>query len=158
MVGIPVRGQIGDVVGIPVRGQIGDVVEMPAAKASRSARARKHAVVEHAVVQQPIARCVTGFFCSVCKPDYGLALAMALHPRLGEQSPAAGLTEDLLRTIIEMTRPKRQLPAWLSCAWHVRMQERHRARAVLDSSRRAQRRRELHSGVEYKSGDIGYAD
>jgi len=122
-----------------LRANLGDVVEMPAAK-------RKHAVV-----QQPLARCITGFFCSACKPDYGMALAMGLHPRLGEESPVAVLTADLLRTIIEMTRPKRQLPAWLSCGWDVRMQERR-------SSRVAKRKRELHSGVEYKSGDTVYGD
>jgi hypothetical protein len=112
--------------------------DMLAAKAVRAKLVRKPAVV-----QQPIARCITGFFCSVCKPDYGMALAMGLHPRLGGGSPVAVLTEDILRKIIEMTRPKRQLPLWLSCGWHVRVQQRHRARAVLDSSRRAQRKREV---------------
>ena len=129
------------------------MVGMLAAKAVRAKLVRKPAVV-----QQPIARCITGFFCSVCKPDYGMALAMGLHPRLGEESPVAALTEDLLRTIIDMTKPKRRVPPWLSCDWDDRMLQRRRACAVLFSARRAQRRRELHSGVEYKSGDMGYAD
>ena len=97
--------------------------------------------VRKRAVKTPVARCVTGYFCSTCKPDYSMALAMGLHPRLGKDSPAAVLTDDLLRTITEMTRPKRQLPDWMCCGWHVRMQQRHRARAVLLASRAATRRR-----------------
>jgi hypothetical protein len=127
-----------------LRANLGDVVEisftgMLAAKAVRAQRPKL--VRKHALVQQPIARCLTGYFCSVCRPDYSMALAMGLHPRLGEESPVAVLTEDVLRTIIEMTRPKRQLPLWMSCDWHGRMQQRRRARAVLDSSRTTQRKR-----------------
>ena len=90
-----------------------------------------------------------------------MALAMGMHTRLGRESPVAALTGDLLRTIIEMARPKRELPAWLSCGWHDRMQQRRRARAVLFSSRAAQQERERAygaSGVEYKSGEAAYAD
>ena len=94
------------------------------------------------MANQPLALCVTGHFCSVHKPDYNMALAMGLHMRLGEESPLAMLTDDLLRTIIEKTKPKRQLPAWLSCSWNVRMQKRRQARAVLDSSRASKRKRE----------------
>ena len=95
-----------------------------------------------AVVDQPLARCITGYCCSVCKPDYILAMTMGLHPRLGEASPVSTLTDDLLRMIIEKTKPKRQVPAWMSCSWNLRMQQRRRARAVLDASRAAQRKRE----------------
>ena len=109
-----------------------------AGKASRAKLAQKHAVVK-----QPIARCITGHFCSVCKPDYSMALAMGLHPRLGEESPVSVLTDDQMRTIIEMTRPKRQLPDWMCCGWPVRMYKRRRAVAVLYSSRAAKRKREL---------------
>ena len=108
--------------------------------------------------RHPSAPCITPLFCGVCKPHYSMALAMGLHPRLGEESPGAALTEALLRTIIDMTKPKRRVPPWLSCDWDDRMLQRRRACAVLFSARRAQRRRELHSGVEYKSGDMGYAD
>lgn len=123
---------------------------MSAGKGSTKVRVRAKlagkALQKPAVVNQPIARCITGYCCSVCKPDYNMALAMGLHMRLGEDSPLAVLTDDLLRAIIEMTKPKRQLPAWMSCSWNVRMQERR-------SSRVAKRKGELHSGVEYKSGD-----
>lgn len=95
-----------------------------------------------AVVDQPVARCITRNFCSVCKPDYILAMTMGLHPRLGEASPLSVLTEDLLRTIIEKTKPKRQVPAWMSCNWDLKMRQRRRARAVLEASRAAQRKRE----------------
>ena len=82
----------------------------------------------------------------MCQPDYDLALAMGLHPRLGKESPVAMLlgtmTADLLRTIIYMTRPKREVPAWISCDWDVKMQKRRRAIKVLNSSRAAKRRRE----------------
>ena len=94
------------------------------------------------VVSKPGARCIGGRFCSVCQPDYILALAMGLHPRLGEESPVAMLTAELLRMIIDMTRYKWQLPAWLSCDWDVKMQKRRRAIKVLKSSRAAKLRRE----------------
>ena len=103
------------------------------------------------VVGKSGARCIGGAFCSVCQPDYDLALAMGLHPRLGKESPVAMLlgtmTADLLRTIIYMTRPKREVPAWISCDWDVKMrdvkmQKRRRAIKVLNSSRAAKRRRE----------------
>jgi hypothetical protein len=67
---------------------------------------------------------------------------MGLQERLGKDSPLAVLTDDLLRTIIEKTKPKRQVPAWMSCSWNVKMQQRRRARAVLESSRAAKRKRE----------------
>ena len=110
-----------------------------AGKAARAKLVRERAVV----VQQPITRCITGYFCGVCKPDYSMALVMGLHPRLGRDSPVAMLTEDLLRTITEMTRPKRKLPDWMCCGWPVRMLQRRRAAAVLFSSRTAKRKREL---------------
>jgi hypothetical protein len=98
------------------------------------------------VVGKPGVRCIGGPFCGVCQPDYDLALAMGLHPRLGKESPVAMLlgtmTADLLRTIIYMTRPKREVPAWLFCDWDVKMQKRRRAIKVLNSSRAAKRRRE----------------
>jgi hypothetical protein len=71
-----------------------------------------------------------------------MALAMALHARLGNDSPVAMLTEELLRMITEMTRPKRQLPDWMCCGWPVRMFKRRRAVAVLFSCRAAKRKRE----------------
>ena len=67
---------------------------------------------------QPLARCITGYFCSDCKPHYNMALAMGLHGRLGEASPLANLTDDLLRKIIDGTKYKRTLPAWMSCSWN----------------------------------------
>jgi hypothetical protein len=73
-----------------------------------------------APARQPIARCITGFLCSACKPDYNIALAMGLHKRLGEASPLANLTDDLLRKIIESTKPRRTLAAWMSCSFSVR--------------------------------------
>ena len=63
------------------------------------------------------ANCVTGLCCGTCKPDYSLALAMGMHGRLGEASPLAYLTDDLLSKIIENTTPKRALPEWMSCTW-----------------------------------------
>ena len=96
---------------------------------------------KHAGLKRPIARCITPRFCSVCEPNYSMALAMGLHSRLGEESPVAVLTDDLMRRIIEMTRPKAQVPMWMSCAWEARIQQRRRALAVLVSSRRAQSRR-----------------
>ncbi len=66
---------------------------------------------------QPLARCITGYFCSTCKPDYNMALAMSTHERLGQASPLANLTDDLLRKIIDGTKPRRQVPAWMSCTW-----------------------------------------
>ena len=66
---------------------------------------------------QPIARCITSYFCSNCKPDYNMALAMGTHGRLGSASPLANLTDDLLRKIIEATKYKRTLPVWMSCGW-----------------------------------------
>jgi hypothetical protein len=122
-------------------------VPMSAGKASSRVRVRAKlagkALLKPAVVKQPIARCITPYFCSVCKPDYSMALAMGLHERLGEASPVA-LTDDLLRTIIEMTKPRRQLPAWMSCSWDVNRAKRRQARAVLERSRASQRRREAH--------------
>ena len=87
-----------------------------AGKAVRAKPVRKRAVV----VQQPIARCITGYFCSTCKPDYNMALAMGTHGRLGEASPLANLTDDLLRKIIEATKPRRTLPAWMSCSFNLK--------------------------------------
>jgi hypothetical protein len=81
----------------------------------------------------------------VCKPDYNMAVVMALHKRLGEHSPMAMLTGDLLRIIIEMTKPKRKLPAWMSCSWNLNFAKKKRARAVLECSRAAQRLREHES-------------
>ena len=100
------------------------------------------ALQKPAVVSQPIAPCITGYFCSVCKPYYSMALAMGLQERLGKDSPLFVLTDNLLRKIIEKTKPKRQVPEWMSCSWNVKMQQRRRARAVLKSSRAATRRRE----------------
>ena len=83
-----------------------------------------------AVVDQRRARCISVHCCSVCKPDCILAMTMGLHPRLGEASPVSALTEDLLRMIIEKTKPKLQVPAWMSCSWNIEMQQRRQARAV----------------------------
>ena len=110
--------------------------EDEAGKASRPTKMPKHAGLK-----RPIARCITPRFCSVCEPDLSMALAMGLHTRLGEESPVGVLTADLLYAIIEMTRPKRQVPMWMSCDWHVKLEQRRRALAVLLSSRRAQSRR-----------------
>ena len=95
-----------------------------------------------ALLNQTVERCITGYCCSVCKPDYILAMAMGLHARLGEDSPVAALTGDLVHIIVEMTKSKRKLPAWLSCSWNVIMQKKIRARAVLECSRAAARMRE----------------
>jgi hypothetical protein len=62
----------------------------------------------------------TGFLCSACKPDYHVALAMGMHPRLGQASPLGALTDDLLRKIIEATKLRRTLPAWMSCSWNAK--------------------------------------
>lgn len=114
-------------------------------KRENSARRTK---LRAAVVEQPPARCITGYCCSVCKPDYILALTMGLHPRLGEESLVGNLTEDLVRMIIDKTKPRRQLPAWMSCSWNITMQKRRQARNVLESSRAAQRRREQEATTE----------
>lgn len=103
---------------IPVRAKL-------AGKASQAKLLQKTAVLS-----QPFARCITGYCCSVCKPDYHMALAMGLHRRLGEASPVAWLTEDLLRMIIERMKPRRQLAAWMSCSWNVTMQQQRLARAT----------------------------
>ena len=63
------------------------------------------------------ASCATGFCCDACKPDYRMAVAMGMHMRLGEASPFAYLTDDLLNKIIESTTPKRAIPEWMSCTW-----------------------------------------
>ena len=109
----------------------------------RVRKASRVKVLQKAAVKQPIARCITGYWCSICKTDYILAMTMGLHSRLGEGSCVSTLTPELLQMIIEMTKPKRQLPAWMSCSWNVKMQQRRRARAVLESSRTAQRKRGL---------------
>jgi hypothetical protein len=69
-------------------------------------------------------------------------MVMGLHQRLGQQSPVAVLTGELLHMIIEMTKPRRKLPAWLSCSWNLNFSKRRRASAVLECSRAAKRRRE----------------
>ena len=95
-------------------GKLGVRVKV-AGKASTSTKPRVRA--KRAGKPQPFARCITGYFCSTCKPDYNMALAMGTHGRLGEASPLANLTDDLLRQIIEATKPRRTLPAWMSCGW-----------------------------------------
>ncbi len=85
---------------------------------------------------------MTPYSCIMCKPDYVIALVMALHPRLGDQSPVAALLADLLQMIIRMTRPHRMLPGWMSCTWNLYLQQRRLARAVLECSRAAQRKRD----------------
>jgi hypothetical protein len=98
--------------------------------------------VKYALLNQPLVRCITGYFCSVCKPDYSMALAMSLHPRLGKASPVSVLTGELMHMIIQMTQPKRKLPAWMSCSWNLHFAKKTRARAVLECSRAAKRKRE----------------
>ncbi len=73
---------------------------------------------------------------------------MALHPRLGDLSAVAALTADLLHMIIQMTRPHRMLPGWMSCTWNLYLQQRRLARAVLECSRAAQRKRETHKSKQ----------
>ena len=102
----------------------------------------KQKLVKYAQLNQPFVRCITGYFCSVCKPDYTMAVVMGLHKRLGEHSPIAMLTGDLLHIIIEMTKPKRKLPAWMSCSWNLNFAKKKRARTVLECSRAAQRLRQ----------------
>jgi hypothetical protein len=89
-----------------------------AGKASTETTTRAQATL--ARKPQPLARCLTGFFCSTCEPDYIMALAMGTHERLGQASPLANLTDDLLRKIIDGTKPRRQVPAWMSCTWSAR--------------------------------------
>ena len=91
-------------------------VPMTAGNVSTKPRVR----AKHARATQPRARCITGFFCSACRPDYNIAIAMGLHPRLGQVSPLAQLTDDLLHKIIENTKPRRTLPAWMSCSFSLR--------------------------------------
>jgi hypothetical protein len=98
--------------------------------------------VKYALLNQPLERCITGYFCSVCKSDYNMALVMGLHPRLGKDSLVAILTGDLLLMIVEMTKPQRKLPAFLSCSWNLNFAKRRRARAVLECSRAAKRERD----------------
>jgi hypothetical protein len=98
--------------------------------------------VKYALLNQPFQRCITGYFCSVCKPDYNLALTMGLHPRLGKDSPVAVLTGELVHMIVEMTKSKRKLPAFMSCSWNLNFAKRRRARAVLECSRAATRVRD----------------
>ena len=98
--------------------------------------------VKCALLNQPFQRCITGYFCSVCKPDYNLALTMGLHPRLGKDSPVAVLTGELVYMIVEMTKSKRKLPAFMSCSWNLNFAKRRRARAVLECSRAAKRVRD----------------
>jgi hypothetical protein len=98
--------------------------------------------VKYALLNQPFQRCITGYFCSVCKPDYNLALTMGLHPRLGKGSPVAVLTGELVHMIVEMTKSKRKLPAFMSCSWNLNFAKRRRARAVLECSRAAKRVRD----------------
>jgi len=98
--------------------------------------------VKYALLNEPVQRCTPAYLCSLCKPDYIMAVVMGLHPRLGEESPVAALLPDLLQMIIDMTKHKRQLPAWMSCSWDLNTAKTRQARAVLDCSRAAQRRRE----------------
>jgi hypothetical protein len=95
-----------------------------------------------AVVQQPMVRCLTGYCCSVCKPDYILVMVMGLHQRLGQQSPVSVLTGELVNMIMEMTKSRKKLPAWLSCSWNLNFAKKRQARAVLECSRAAKRKRE----------------
>ena len=87
-----------------------------AGKAATKARVR----AKRAGKAQPLVRCITGYCCSNCKPDYNMALAMGMHGRLGQASPLADLTDDLLRKIIEATKPRRTLPAWMSCSFNLK--------------------------------------
>ncbi len=93
-------------------------------------------------LERPVMRCMTGYCCRVCKTDYVIAMAMGLQSRLGKDSPVAALTGDLVHMIIEMTKSIKKLPAWLSCFWNVNMAKKRRARAVLECSRVAKRKRE----------------
>jgi len=87
-----------------------------AGKAATTPRVR----AKRAGKAQPLVRCITGYCCSTCKPDYNMALAMGTHGRLGSASPLADLTDDLLRQIIEATKPRRTLPAWMSCSFNLK--------------------------------------
>ncbi len=98
--------------------------------------------VKYALLNQAAIRCMPVYFCSLCKPDYVIALVMGLHPRLGDESHLAVLTLDLVHMIIDMTHPKRKMPPWMSCTWNLEFAKRRRARAVLECSRASQRERE----------------
>ncbi len=98
--------------------------------------------VKYTLLNQSVARCMPVYFCSLCKSDYVIALVMGLHPRLGDESPVAALSPELLHMIMEMTKSKRQLVAWMSCTWNLEFAKRQRARAVLECSRATQRKRE----------------
>lgn len=113
---------------------------MPAMRAKLHAQQNR---VKYTLLNQRFEVCMVPYSCIMCKPDYVIALVMALHPRLGEQSPVAVLTADLLHMIIEMTRPHRMLPGWMSCTWNLCLQQRRLARAVLECSRAAQRKRDI---------------
>jgi len=115
-------------------------------KSLRAMRAKLHDQqnrVKHTLLNQRFEVCMMPYSCIMCKPDYVIALVMALHPRLGDQSPLAALLADLLQMIIQMTRPSRMLPGWMSCTWNLYLQQRRLARAVLECSRAAQRKRDV---------------
>jgi hypothetical protein len=108
-------------------------------------RAELHAKqnsVKYALINQPVEFCLLRYCCSMCKPDYTMAVVMGLHSRLGDESPVALLTVDLVHMIMDMTKPKRPKPGWLDCTWDVYCAKRRRARAVLECSRAAQRERD----------------
>ena len=109
----------------------------------------KRGQLKCALLNAPFTRCITAYFCSVCKSDYIIALVMGLHQRLGEASPVAFLTTELVHMIVEMTKPKRKLPAWMSCSWNLNFAKRRVASAVLDCSRASKRKR---------GGAIDYGD
>jgi hypothetical protein len=92
-----------------------------------------------APARQPIARCLTGYWYSRCTADNNIALAMGLHQRLGEASPLAPLTDDLLRKIIDSTKTRRTKPAWMSCSFSIRAAAT--PQATLDCSRVSSRDR-----------------
>lgn len=104
----------------------------------------KQEQLKFALRNAPFTRCITAYFCSMCKSDYIIALAMGLHQRLGEASPVAFLTTELVHMIIEMTRPKskRKLPAWMSCSWNVNFAKKRLASTVLECSRASKRKRD----------------
>lgn len=80
----------------------------------------------------PPPTCPAGFCCTACKADVQntasqkqLAVAMALHDRLGADAGVAVLSSELVKAILDLTKSKqRSVPDWMGCSWSVRRKQR----------------------------------